>query len=219
MEFVKTTVKGGVFFLLPLVVMLLLLGQALKGARHLIQPLAKHFPEHTILNITLLNILAVLALVAVAFIAGLLVKTGVGQALGKKLERLILGKIPGYTLFKSAFGDSSELAESQKVQAVIVHFDESWMLGYVIERHDNGLLAVFVPSAPTPAAGTIYYLREDQVRPLQSVSVKDASLSVMRLGVGSMPILEEIAQQGWPDFQAVATPSVMKDPTAGNPSA
>jgi len=50
-------------------------------------------------------------------------------------------------------------------------------------RHADGLLTVFVPSAPTPVAGTIYYLPEDRVRRLD-VPVQTAAKLIMRLGVG-----------------------------------
>ncbi|MDQ8038157.1 MAG: DUF502 domain-containing protein [Pedobacter sp.] len=217
--FVKTTVLGGVFFLLPLVVVAMLLGQALKFSQHLLKPLAAKLPVQSVAHIALLDILAIVALLLIAFLAGLLARTASGKAFGQKLEGVILGKIPGYTLLKSAFGHAGPQENEKAVQAVIVHFDESWMLGFVMERNDNGLLAVFVPGAPTPAAGNLYFLREDQVRVLQSVSLTEASRSIMRLGVGSRAILEEIMQQGWPDAQVTATPSVMNAPTAGNPSA
>jgi len=45
-----------------------------------------------------------------------------------------------------------------------------------------------VPSAPTPAVGTIYYLTEDRVRRLD-VPVQAAAKLIMRLGVGSAELL------------------------------
>lgn len=219
LEFVKTTVSGGVFFLLPLVVVAMLLGQALKFSQHLLQPLAARLPVQSVAHVALLDILAIVALLLIAFLAGLLARTEKGKALRQRLESLILGKIPGYTLLKSAFGHASTQDGDKPVQVVIVHFDESWMLGFVMERNEAGLLAVFVPGAPTPAAGNLYFLREDQVRLLQGVSLAEASRSIMRLGVGSRTILDEIMKQGWSDAQVLATPSVMKAPTDGNPSA
>jgi uncharacterized membrane protein len=64
-----------------------------------------------------------------------------------------------------------------------------------MERHDNGLYTVFVPSAPTPAAGAIYYLPEDRIRILD-VPVSAAVGCVTRLGLGSRDLLaHEFAQR------------------------
>lgn len=46
------------------------------------------------------------------------------------------------------------------------------------------MTTVFVPSAPTPAAGSIYDLTEDRVK-LLDVPVSAALGCIMRLGVGS----------------------------------
>ena len=46
------------------------------------------------------------------------------------------------------------------------------------------MITVFVPSAPTPAAGSIYDLTEDRLKPL-GVPVSAALGCIMRLGVGS----------------------------------
>jgi uncharacterized membrane protein len=46
------------------------------------------------------------------------------------------------------------------------------------------MTTVFVPSAPTPAAGSIYDLTEARVKPLD-IPVSAALGGIMRLGVGS----------------------------------
>jgi uncharacterized membrane protein len=46
------------------------------------------------------------------------------------------------------------------------------------------MTTVFVPSAPTPAAGSIYDLTEDRLK-LLDVPVSAALGCIMRLGVGS----------------------------------
>jgi uncharacterized membrane protein len=67
------------------------------------------------------------------------------------------------------------------------------MLGFVIERHDDALVTVFVPSAPTPAVGSIYFMTPDRVVPID-MPVMPAASCVMRLGVGSGELLKKIEQ-------------------------
>lgn len=63
------------------------------------------------------------------------------------------------------------------------------MLSFILEKLENGLPVVFVPSAPTPAAGSVYYLTEDRVKRLD-VPVSTAMKVIMRLGLGSKELLQ-----------------------------
>ena len=186
LQFVKTTIVGGVMFLLPLVVILYLLGEALLYTHRIVGPIVRFMPYDSFAGIAMENVLGVVLLVAVAFLAGLVARTGVGVRVVERTEHLILRRIPGYTLYKSMA--TPESAESAGVSVALAHIDETWMLSFVMDKHDNGMLTVFVPSAPTPAAGTIYYLREDQIRRLD-VPVSAAVQCVLRLGVGSRELL------------------------------
>jgi uncharacterized membrane protein len=62
-------------------------------------------------------------------------------------------------------------------------------MAFIVEEHPSGLLTVFVPSAPTPNAGSIYYLTEQQVKRID-VPVAAAVKCIMQLGVGSRELLE-----------------------------
>jgi uncharacterized membrane protein len=66
--------------------------------------------------------------------------------------------------------------------------EESSVLAFVMERHGNGLNTVFVPSAPTPAAGAVYYLPDDRLK-LLDVPVQSAMGCITRLGLGSRELL------------------------------
>jgi uncharacterized membrane protein len=53
-----------------------------------------------------------------------------------------------------------------------------------VRRGLSGMTTVFVPSAPTPAAGSIDDLTEARLKPLD-VPVSAALACIVRLGVGS----------------------------------
>ena len=133
------------------------------------------------------DLLAVLALVLVGFAAGLVARTGVGRALSEKLEQAVLRKMPGYTLLKGATAGTGG-SEDSEVKVVLAKFDDNSVVGFVMEAPRGGFVTVFVPSAPTPAAGTVFILPMDRVQHLD-VPVSDASKVIMRLGVGSQELL------------------------------
>jgi uncharacterized membrane protein len=186
LSFIKTTLVGGLFFLLPLVVAVFLLQKAIQVVAKVLHPVASHLPIASVVGIGAADVLAALLLVGVGFLAGLLGRTGLGSRIHGKLEQLILRKMPGYTLLKGAAGAEG----SAEVEVALARFDDNTVLGFIMEKSADGLLTVFVPSAPTPAAGTVFYLTEDRVQRLD-VPVAAASKVIMRLGIGSKDLLEK----------------------------
>jgi uncharacterized membrane protein len=198
-EFVKTTIVGGLLFLVPVVLAVLLVAKALQLAGQVLAPVSRLIPAETVAGIVVLDLLAVTAVVTLCFAAGLFVRTRAGRGLGDRLERTVLGRMPGFTLVKSITRGMVGLESGSEVSVALARIEDAWMLSFVVERHASGLFTVFVPSAPTPAAGSIYYLTEDRLRPLD-VPVSAAVACIMRLGVGSRELLEK--QRQLPDKQS-----------------
>jgi uncharacterized membrane protein len=124
---------------------------------------------------------------------------------GDRLEHLILRRIPGFTLIKSMTHGMVGMESGGDVRAALAWIEESWVLAFAMERHDNGLYTIFVPSAPTPAAGAIYYLPESRIK-LLDVPVSSAVACVTRLGLGSRDLLaRELAQPELPPPDLVET--------------
>ena len=51
-RFVKATIVGGLLFMVPIILMLLVLEQALGMVRKAVTPVASHFPTHTIVGLS-----------------------------------------------------------------------------------------------------------------------------------------------------------------------
>ena len=73
-QFIKDTLVGGVLFLLPGALLLWLAEKVLPLARQLMKPVENLLPGHLVAQFALGTLLAVLALLLVAFIAGLLAR-------------------------------------------------------------------------------------------------------------------------------------------------
>ncbi len=189
LQFLKTTIVGGLFFLLPLAVVVWILGRVLKAVATVMAPLADALPfQKVIVGFAVANILGALAIVIVCFLAGLVARTDRGRQLAQAAEQAVLKKIPGYTILRSMTSDGT-LGPGVRIETALARVEDAWVLAFVVEKEPvDGLLTVFVPSSPTPAAGTIYYLEPDRVRRID-LPVKTAVKLVMQLGVGSAELL------------------------------
>jgi uncharacterized membrane protein len=194
-DFVKTTLAGGVLFLLPLVLVAFVVGQAFKMARAVLGPVVHLLPAQAIGGVAVASLVAVLGIVLVCFAAGLFVRTRLARAMSGPLERVVLRRMPWYTFFKTVTGSLAGLETGSEIKVALARIEDAWVLSFVLERHASGLFTVFVPSAPTPAAGSVYYLTADRLRPLD-VPVTAALKCIVQLGVGSRELLEGAAQHG-----------------------
>jgi uncharacterized membrane protein len=191
--FFKATIVGGVLFLLPLVLVLFLIQKALSLAGAALDPITRHLPNQTVLGVALGNIVAVLVLLMLCFLAGLAMRTKLGARFNARLERLASRRVPGFALAKSLTQGLAGLESDSGVRVALMRMEDAWVFAFVVERITGGLFAVFVPGAPNPASGSIYFVTEDRIR-LLDIPVSKATRFIMRFGNGSREIFEGRSQ-------------------------
>jgi uncharacterized membrane protein len=111
-SFFGTTVIGGVLFLIPVVVLVVVIAKAIGYMMVVAQPMADWLPVDTIGGVALANIIAGVALALVCFLAGLLARHALASALVSRLESRVLVNLPGYLMIKSLVSgfDESKVA-------------------------------------------------------------------------------------------------------------
>jgi len=192
-QFCKATILGGVVFIAPLVILATVVREAVRHASSALQPVAGLVPSERVAGILWIDLAAVVTIVLVCFLTGLLIATRIGRVVSDRLEQVILRQVPGFTFLKTIAHGIAGVDTNARLASALIRFDDNWMLGFVIEQHGDALVTVFVPSAPTPAVGSIYFMTPDRVVPLDT-PVMPAVSCVMRLGVGSHELLKKIEQ-------------------------
>jgi uncharacterized membrane protein len=188
--FVRTTVVGGVFYLVPIIVLVAVVGKALGISRKLVGPLVALFPLEGPLSFLSEKVLAIIAIVLFCFLAGLIAKTTGGKGFTRWLESNVLSLVPGYTLIKSLSDSMSGTEEYSGREAVLARIEDAWQIALLVERLDNGHVAVYVPGAPNAASGSVYFMTEDRIKPL-GMPVSTAFKCVRGLGMGANELLRD----------------------------
>lgn len=189
--FLKTTLVGGLLFLVPLILLGLVLRQAMGVAGKLAQPVARMFPMHEIAGFAIGSIVAALILLMAAFIAGLFARTELGRKLTHWVEESFLGNLPQYRVVTSMAEGLTKVEQSEGLQPVLAEADGGWQLGYSLEDLRDGWVAVFIPQSPTPLSGNVLYLPSRRVRPLD-MGMAEAMKLVKHMGVGSAESLKGV---------------------------
>jgi len=190
-EFTKTTLIGGVLVILPVWISTLLLLKAIGGIFSLLSPVTAALPP----TMALRQLVSLLIVVVACFIAGLVVRTGPGLRAKSVLDRYLLERIPGYTLLRGLAGRITGQEEGKTFAAALVEIEDALVPAFIVEEHADGKYTVFVPSVPTPAAGTVYILERSRVH-LVDVPFTAAVSVISKWGAGSEKLLAAMRTQG-----------------------
>lgn len=196
-HFLQTTILGGAFFLMPIVVLAYLLNKAFGFARRGLKPVAKVIPDQLVSGTTMETILAVGLIVLLCFLAGLFARTLMAQKFASKLESAMLSKVPAYDYLKQAGSSMMGLGEMAEHPVVLAQLGDVWRLGVQTDIVQDGLAAVFIPNSPNTFSGSVFFVARDRVQRLD-VSLARALRCLERCGVGGGSLLGNLS------FAAVA---------------
>lgn len=186
-EFLKSTVVGGLLVIMPLGLMAMVAAKALLLIAPAAETVSGRLPE--LFRFPLLT--GILLLVFVCFAAGLLAQTASAQRAGTFLEGSVLIRIPGYSMLRSLTNRIGNIEDSDRFASAFVTIEDSLVPAFVIETHEDGRYTVFVPSAPTPAVGTIYVMNPDRVH-LVDAKFMDTISCVSSFGTGAEALVKRI---------------------------
>ena len=189
-QFLKTTLIGGLVILLPLWVTVLLLLKAINGALAMLRPLARLLPQTVVHE----NIVAVGMLLLLSFVIGLLIRTRPGRSLRLWLARHFFERIPGFSLVRSMARQLAGDVTEQSFQPALVELEDALVPAFIVEKHPDGQLTVFVSSSPTPMAGAIYILPPERVHPVD-VPLHKAMVCISKWGTGASAMRAAMKQK------------------------
>lgn len=187
-EFLKTTALGGLFVILPVLLLYLLLAEAVDLIIMVATPIADLFPAGTFDDLEFPGVLALLLLLGVSFLIGLGVRSRTGRTAGLWIERVILGRLPAYTAIKRLTKGFLEAGENGVRAAVLTNSEDEREIVYLIEDHGDGEVTVLQPWAPAAFAGSIKIVSRERIKILDS-NLGDVSMIMSHWGVGALDLL------------------------------
>jgi uncharacterized membrane protein len=193
-DFLKTTVIGGFFVLLPLVVVMVLLILAMATVIKAIKPIMDKLSIEGVVGLTLVTLAVVLVILFFCFMTGLFVKMRLGSMSRQWLERVLLKRLPGYIMFKNLTKRIAGEGGIEFAPALIdLYGSEARALGFVIEEQGEGRFTVFVPISPTPTLGQVFLVPSPHVQKLEAKFV-DVVNSLTQWGIESHKFLRHLQE-------------------------
>jgi len=159
LESVKTTVVGGLLVLLPAYLAIVLMLRIVHVVVQVLTPITHHLPGGP----ALAGAAAVVVVLATCFVTGVVIRTRLGRRMTDAIEQRVLERVPGYTLMRSISRRLGGEEDGVSFAVALVEIEEALVPAFLIEEHPDGSFTVFVPSVPTPAAGSLYILTKERV--------------------------------------------------------
>ena len=187
---IKSTVWGGIFFLVPVVLFIWIISRALSVIRQIFRPILIMLPETRLVGVVgIRQLVALLFLLVICFIAGLLARTRMASRFLHWLEDNILGLVPGYRVLKN-MGEHISGLEAQDLKVVLARVDDGWQLSFLIDKIAEDMYTVFVPGSPEPWSGSVYHMEGNKII-WTDITKKQALRCLRQMGFGSADMLKD----------------------------
>src|SRR5882724_9723973 len=171
-RFIKATLIGGFFVVLPVVLLYLLALKALQLAVKISTPIAAMVPAELSPVKSPLLIAAIL-IIGASFLVGLAMYSRAARRCGKGLEGAVGG------------ADDSGF---RPALLTLPNGAKAFVL--IIEEHGDDAATVFLPSAPTPTVGTVQIAARNQLQIL-NLKGRDMLQVLSHWGIGARGLLEK----------------------------
>ena len=202
--FLKTTLIGGLLFLLPLIVVSALLGYASTLVFAIYEPLEKWIPVSTPTGYSILFLIAVAIVVFLCFLAGIIARRAIAKRIAVFVERRLTMVFPKYAVYKDIIaGNVGGDDNTPSLKPIVVRMLDRHRIGFEAERLPNGLVVAYFPGSPDTWNGAVELVSTGQVKPLD-VPFSETLGILERMGRDSLEFLEgKIDPQEMPESPKV----------------
>lgn len=160
--FIVNALARGLLIVIPIYLTVLLVLKAMASVARLVHPLAQLVPEWLPAE----RALSLLLVLSFCLLIGLTLRTRTGQAAGELIEKTVFDRIPGYAIIRSLTHQVAGDHHERAWKPAFAEIEEALVPAFIIEEFEDGRYTVFVPSIPTPLAGSVYILERSRVHPL-----------------------------------------------------
>ncbi|MBN1480680.1 DUF502 domain-containing protein [candidate division KSB1 bacterium] len=183
-QFVKITIIGGILFLVPVIVLVVVLGKALQLSLKLAMPLSKFVPVDNVFGLAVNNLVAIVIIGILCFLAGILARNAMLSRAVAKAETKFLWRVPGYAFVKGFTDSIGDDKLDSAMRPAILRLDDSTQVVFETEKLSNGKSVVYVPGAPNPWSGSVLIVDQERIDYVP-VSMAEAIKPFSMLGKGT----------------------------------
>ena len=192
LHLIQTTIIGGIFFLAPLVILIIVVVKAFAIIEKLTDPFLKPFANVRVIGTGLLlqEVIGVILLLLICLLAGLFAGTKLARRMINRIERGVMQYIPGYAMIKNMAENAAGVMSQDEMKVALIRTDAGWQLAFIVDKVNESLFVVFAPDAPSTTSGSVYYVEIEHLRHID-ITQKQARQCIRKLGFGSAALFKD----------------------------
>lgn len=189
-DFIRRMIIGGIIFFIPLIILIVIVQKAFQISAALIVPIINLLNVTHIFGIGVEIVISIAIILFILYMGGLISKTSTAKKITTKIENNLLSKVPGYEIIKKTGESFVGFEAENSLPTVLARIEDAWQLAFLIEEIEGDNYAVYIPGAPNPLSGSVYFLEKERIKKT-TISMKDAMKCLRGLGTGSNNLLKE----------------------------
>jgi uncharacterized membrane protein len=194
LQIIKNALVTGIVIVLPAWLAVLLLMKVLVQLDGLVKPIAGHLPP----AVGHPQVIGALLFVLLCMVVGILVHTAIGRAIGRTLGDNVFNHVPGYQSLRAIARQFHDMDAKEGFKPALIDVEDGCLApAFLIEQHADGRSTVFMPSVPTPMAGSLFIMPGERVHPID-VPVTTMMKCISKWGAGSADLLAALPQENQP---------------------
>jgi len=194
-KLIKDTITGGLFFLIPMFVVIFLINKMWAKIMGASKSLAGLFGMQKAMEGGSGAIITICIILLICLISGLLLRVALFSKLRNKLDGFLEKKIPGYGFYKLTMEQKIRKEEAPSRPVVLLTIDGVGQPGVVIEEMVDGRKVVFVSSQPASTNGSVYVVDAGKVTELATTErAMNAILKLQGEGLAKVEGKKVLAQ-------------------------
>lgn len=181
---IKATFIGGLVFLVPFFIVVMILVKTFEIMRRLIAPWVVKLGIHAIEGRLAIALIVILILVLICFVAGIVARSGVISARFPVLDMIAARLIPGYQILKAQSSEKGAMNVQNPWQAVCIKLETSWRVGFIVEQSAGDYRTVFIPESPKMDSGEVHVLAVQEME-FVPIPADQAHACLRQFGTGA----------------------------------
>lgn len=180
-KFLYNTVIGGVFFLIPLFVLLKITIVIVTFFKNLGPNIVKFLGFGQLAGYAASSFTAVVLIVLLCFLFGLLARWSLASKFKFWFENKIVKVFPFYDYYKAIIEQSLKVKEQESREVFLIKNENTWRIGVLMETLPNNKICVFIPFSPKVTDGEVVVVSLETV---VSIGYKEKEITTMLLQKG-----------------------------------
>ena len=185
-SYVTKNIINGLMVLLPIIIVIAVVLFLVNFLTGIITPVTNMIDPNEKVTDLVLNLLAFIVLLALFFAIGVFSNTTKGKGLYSQFEEKVLNHIPMYANVRNIVNSFRGVGEQPFKRVVLIdaYGSGALMTGFVVERLNEEMVVVYVPTAPNPTNGFVFHVKEEDL--IETNAKSEAAMgTVIAVGAGS----------------------------------